>query len=106
MDLEFALTWVFAGPGAGTLAYKVIPKIKWIQAMSHGDKRVVTFIVAALLAVAAYGVAVFMQYIAGPVDTREWVEKAFFIASTAVITSQTLHGYEDAKQVPTALNGV
>jgi H+/Cl- antiporter ClcA len=95
MSLQEALQWVFAGPGAGLLAYRLIAKIKWFETFEDGDKRVMSMIFTAAISIICYMIAWSMLYIENaPATAREWIAQLFTIALVAITTSQVTHGYK------------
>jgi len=91
-NLEGLLTWLWTGGGAGALAYWLMEQLVGLQAWPKFWRRMTSFALTIMVAIAAYWVAVTMYYEEGCADWRCWVEQIANVALLAVLSSQTLHG--------------
>ena len=98
LTLKEAVLWVMSGGGAGVIAYLLIGNVKALKSLAPDYKRYVSIALTALLALAAWGAGMGMQYLQVPVDWRGWIESAFSIIAVALFASQGIHGVVDLRQ--------
>ena len=90
--LALVLTWLFSGPGAGAAAYFLMEKIPFLIDLTSELKRYVSMALAAVIAMAAFSVAVGLEYQPAPADWKAWVEALFSVAGVAIGVGQVIHG--------------
>jgi len=98
LSLSEAIAWVLSGGGAGLIAFFVMGKVKALKELEPDYKRYASLAITAVLALAAWGAGMGMQYLAVPADWRGWIEAAFSIIAVALVTSQGIHGAVDLRQ--------
>jgi len=86
------LIWVVEGGGAGVVAYYLMEKVKQLANLNPEVKRYVSLAAAAVLAMAAFVVTVFLGYTPQPADAQGWLESLFAVAFLATNLSQIIHG--------------
>lgn len=103
MQLHEVLTWLM-GAGAGVVAFFIIDRVElssaawlasikgWLLAMESSNKRWFAYILAGVIAVAAYLVSVVLQADASPGGIREWIKVILEVAIVAIVASQIAHG--------------
>lgn len=96
MDFNQLLLVVMAGVPAGILEYVLLNKWPWYK--DNPDpviKRAVAYGVAALLGLAAWGIALAMGYLPTPADARAYIEQAANVLITVGLAtfgaSQAVH---------------
>ena len=94
-DFGMMLTWVLSEGGAMALSYVLMDKIGFLRDLAAEAKRLVSFALAAVLAILAYGVSIAMEYQPVPIDTRAWIETLVSVALVAIMGSQLIHGRRD-----------
>ena len=92
MTLQDALIWILSGGGAGQIAYWLMEAVPFLANLTAVWKRYVSLALAALLAVAAFGIGVVFTYLPTPASGREWVEAIFSVIALALGWSQAVHG--------------
>jgi len=93
MDLKAGLLWLLDSGGAGYLAYWLIEHVGFLAALKPEAKRYAGFALTALLAAAAYVVAVACQYLPLPTPTVQgWAEALFPVLYGALVASLAVHG--------------
>ena len=91
MELREALVWVIGGGGSAIVAYWLMEREIFLK-YSAELRRYAALALSALLAWAAYGASIGMNYLDAPTDWRGWLERLFAIGFVAVIGSQGAHG--------------
>jgi len=91
MELLVVLTWIIAEGGGGVLAYWLIEHVKRLAALAPEPKRYVSWVLAGVIAVAAYLLSMVFGGVAVPGEWREWVRVLFAVASGAILAGQTAH---------------
>jgi len=100
------MAWFVSGPGAGYLTYEImeIPTVKaWLKPiqlfmmgrLGRGEresKRIVAFLLAALLSMAGYGVMMWAGWQPRPVGWEEFLNEALQISGVSGVVSQLIHG--------------
>lgn len=109
--LSEILLWIL-GPGAGVLAWWLLHRVEcfagdrpawrvllqcWFGDLAPGDKRLVAFGLAGLLAVGAYLVTLGMGYRVPPGAWRQWVEVLVSVVAEAIVASQIAHASVDLR---------
>lgn len=92
LSLGEAIAWVLSGGGAGVIAFFLIEKIKFLAELAPDYKRYASIALTAVLALAAWGAGMGMDYLAVPKDWRNWIEAAFSTIAVALVTAQVIHG--------------
>ena len=90
--LTLALSWLFSGPGAGAASFFLMEKIPALANLSAELKRYVSMALAAVIAMAAFSVAVVLEYQPSPAGWQAWLEALFAVAGVAVGIGQMIHG--------------
>ena len=93
-SLESILAWVVSGGGAGVLAYVFMDHLP-LDLWTHKQKRALSFVVAGVVGVLAYGATVSLQYAPMCPDWRCWVEQVVQVIALAIPVSQSIHGARD-----------
>ena len=91
-QLYQVLQWFVAGGGAGVVSYWLMENVSQLKALASEYKRYASVALSAILAMAAYALAVGLNYQASPGDLQGWLEALFAAASVAVGLSQVIHG--------------
>jgi hypothetical protein len=101
MSLHEGLLWLM-GAGAGVLAFYVLDRLEkqcrwgrlaaWLTFLHADDKRWLAFAVTGVIAVAAYLLALVMEFRLAPWGWREWANEVFSVVAAAIIASQVTHG--------------
>ena len=86
------LTWLVAGGGAGVFGYFLMEKVQFLAQLSSEAKRYVSLGLAALVAMAAFVLAVGFGYVQAPTTAQGWVEALFAVSFIATNLSQVIHG--------------
>jgi len=94
MELHEFLAWIISGGGAGVLAYLLMGQVAGLASLAPKCKRAVTFLLSAVLAMAAYTVAAYAGYQDPPQTGFVWVEKLFLVASTSFGLATLIHTRE------------
>lgn len=97
MTLKEALSWIFAGPGAGIIAYFAIAKIKFLAKLNSEYKRYVGIGLTSILAVGVWVLSMLPGYTPWPVGWVEWLEGAFAIGFAANMVALAVHGRVDLR---------
>ena len=97
LSLGEAIAWVLSGGGAGIIAYFVVGKVKFLKELGPDYKRYASLGITALLALAAWGAGLGMEYLKMPVDWRGWMEAAFSVIAIALFAAQGIHGAVDLR---------
>ena len=97
-SLGEAIAWVLSGGGAGIVAFFAVDKVKFLRNLEPDYKRYASIGLTALLALAAWGAGMGMQYLQVPVDWRGWIEAAFSTIAVSLVTSQVIHGATALRQ--------
>ncbi|RLC84853.1 MAG: hypothetical protein DRJ03_13100 [Chloroflexi bacterium] len=92
MELNELLSWILSGGGAGIIAYWLMDHLPFLIQLSSEYKRYASLIIAGILAVAGYLVAVSMGYQPQPETIKAWVETLFSVIGVAIGLSQFIHG--------------
>jgi hypothetical protein len=74
--------------GAGLASWWIMARIIWPAGWSDELKRYIALAMSGVIALAAYGAQIAMQYVVAPTDWRAWVEAAAAILAVAFTTSQ------------------
>lgn len=98
LSLGEAIAWVLSGGGAGIISFFLMDKVKFLAELASDYKRYASIGLTGLLALAAWGAGMGMQYLNVPVDWRGWIEAAFSVIAVALVTSQTIHGATALRQ--------
>ena len=96
IDLPSIVQWLLGG-GAGIVAFFVIENVLPKIIPGFGDlpseaKRWISWLISALLAALAYGVAVAMGYVPIPADWRMWIEELIRVILAAIVVAEAIHG--------------
>jgi len=91
-QLFMMLQWFVAGGGAGIVSYWLMEKVPQLKGLAAEYKRYASVALSAVLAMAAYALAVGLNYQTSPGDLQGWLEALFAAASVAVGLSQIIHG--------------
>ena len=97
MSVDFTLlsqflAWIVCGGGAGVIAYVLMDKVRLLAELAPEVKRYASLALAAILAMAAFVLGVFLGYEPHPVNAQMWVEGLFAVAFVATNLSQIIHG--------------
>ena len=93
MTLQDFLVWIISGGGVGIIAYWLMERIGERANLSAEWKRYLSLLLAALVAVAAYGGSVAIGYEPQPETVAAWIEGVFAVIAVAVGLSQAIHGF-------------
>jgi len=97
MNFAELITWGMTA-GAGALAYWLMSKIAIVETLTAEVKRIVSFALSSLIAIAFWWLGVLMRYEtiplldSGAVDGRRLVEVLFMVAAGATGLAQLIHG--------------
>lgn len=103
MEVDFTLlsqvlVWITCGGGAGTIAYFLMEKVRPLAELSAEGKRYTSLGLAAILAMAAFALGVFLGYEPYPINPQMWAEGLFAVAFVATSLSQVIHGRVKLRQ--------
>ena len=98
LSLGEAIAWVLSGGGAGVIAFFLMEKVRFLADLGSDYKRYASILLTGVLALAAWGAGMGMQYLTVPADWRGWVEAAFSTIAVALVTAQTIHGATALRQ--------
>ena len=90
--LSQVLTWFVSGGGAGIVAYFLMEKLRPLAELTSELKRYVSLLLAAVLAMAAFALAVGLRYVEAPTTIQAWAEALFAVAFIATNLGQIIHG--------------
>lgn len=90
--LSQVLTWFVSGGGAGIVAYFLMEKVRPLAELTSELKRYVSLFLAAVLAMAAFALAVGLRYVESPSTIQSWAEALFAVAFIATNLGQIIHG--------------
>lgn len=90
--LRLFLTWVFGGGGAMVMTYWIMERWPWAAGLDSFPKRVLSLVMAAVLACVAFLLTVLFRYNPAPADWIGWSERMFAVAFLAMGGSQLIHG--------------
>jgi len=77
--------------GGGSAVYWAMENIEYLKALPPLWKRVAAYALSAAIPLAAWGVAVLMEYQPAPADWRQAVQQAFALLAPALFANQGLH---------------
>ena len=93
MDWKTVLEWLFAGPGAGILAYAALEE--WGGSLAPKAKRYIAILGIAVVVSLGYAASVWWGYNPAPVDVKAWIEAVAPLIVIATGVSQLIHGARD-----------
>jgi hypothetical protein len=98
VTLAALIAWILTNGGAGWFTWFLMSKIKWFAGMDADYKRYWSLGIAAVVAGAAWGLGMLMNYYPVPTDWRSGLEMAFATIGVAIVSSQLIHGAVDLRK--------
>ena len=92
------LTWIAYGPGAGTVTYLIMDKIRWSPDATAEAKRWSAIAMTIAIGCASWIILVLAGKQPIPADFLSWFTQLFSVGASAYIISQGIHTARDLHQ--------